>query len=502
MALLTIFATIGTASAETAMGLDQMIDNAVAPVASAASSVIFYSVPIAGVQVPLILGWLVIASIIFTFTFRFVQFRKMGHAIAITKGDYDKPGEKGEISHFQALATALSGTVGLGNIAGVGVAIAIGGAGAAFWMVIAGLLGMSTKFVEGVLGVKYRKINPDGTISGGPMYYLTQGFAEKGRANLGKILAIVFAICCIGGAIGGGNMFQANQAYQQVVSVTGGDLSFFADKGWLFGLIAAGLLGLVVIGGIKSIAKVTGKLVPLMAIVYLGAGLIIIIANYDSIGWAFGEIFTGAFTGAGVAGGVIGALIQGVQRAAFSNEAGIGSAAIAHAAVKTDEPVTQGYVAMLGPFVDTVVVCLMTALIIVVSEQTSSGLTGVQLTSAAFATAASWFPIVLAVAVVLFAFSTAIAWFYYGLKSWTYLVGEGAKRELAFKLMFCVFTVIGASASLGPVIDFSDVMIFAMAIPNVIGLYFLTPVVMQEVDKYWQKIGSGEIRNQRLVPAT
>ncbi len=495
-------ATIGTASAEESIGLDQMIDNAVAPISNMALSIMFYTVPIGGTDFPLIVGWLVLAALVFTVYFGFVQFRKAGHALALVRGDYDKPGEKGEVSHFQALMTALSGTVGLGNIAGVGVAIAIGGPGAAFWMVVAGLLGMSTKFVEGILGVKYRQINADGSVSGGPMYYLSQGFAERGKKNIGRILAVMFAICCIGGAIGGGNMFQANQAYQQVVSVTGGATSFFADKGWLFGLIVAGLIGLVIIGGIKSIARVTGKLVPMMAIIYIGAGLIILAVNYNHIGWAMSEIFVGAFTGAGVAGGAIGALIQGFQRAAFSNEAGTGSAAIAHAAVKTDEPVTQGYVAMLGPFLDTVVVCLMTALIITVSGQLSTGLTGVELTSVAFETAFSWFPLILAVAVVLFAFSTAVAWFYYGLKSWTYLVGEGKGRELFFKLMFCGFTVVGASASLGPVIDFSDVMIFAMAIPNVIGLYYLMPSVKREVDRYWQKLGTGEIRNRRLAYAT
>jgi AGCS family alanine or glycine:cation symporter len=326
------------------------------------------------------------------------------------------------------------------------------------------------------------------------MYYLSKGLALKGKAGLGRALAAIFAVCCIGGSVGGGNMFQANQAFQQVVNVTGGEASYLADKGWLFGLVMAVIVAAVIIGGIKSIAAVTEKIVPFMAVIYLAAGLVIIAFNYDKIGWAFGQIIEGAFTGAGVAGGVVGALIQGFKRAAFSNEAGIGSAAIAHSAVRTKEPITEGYVSLLEPFIDTVVICTMTALVITISGQLSSGLTGVELTSAAFSTAFSWFPYVLALAVLLFAFSTMISWSYYGLKAWTYLVGESKSMELIFKFFFCVCVVIGSSMSLGPVIDFSDSMIFAMAIPNVIGLYMLMSFVREESDQYWRKIGTGEIR--------
>ncbi|WP_296996205.1 alanine/glycine:cation symporter family protein, partial [Thalassospira sp. UBA848] len=407
---------------------------------------------------------------------------------------YSHPEDAGEVSHFQALATALSGTVGLGNIAGVAVAVSIGGPGATFWMILAGLLGMASKFTECTLGVKYRNEYEDGRVSGGPMYYLSKGLTEKGKPGLGKVLAVIFSICCIGGAVGGGNMFQANQAFQQVVNVTGGENSFLAGSGWLFGLIMAIVVGVVIIGGIKSIAKVTEKIVPLMAIIYVTAGLVIILSNISMVGDAFAQIFVGAFTGAGVAGGVIGALIQGFKRAAFSNEAGIGSAAIAHSAVRTKEPVTEGYVALLEPFIDTVVICTMTALVITISGELNSGLTGVELTSAAFASAFTWFPLILALAVVLFAFSTMLSWSYYGLKSWTYLVGEGKGKEIIFKLFFCLCVIVGASMSLGPVIDFSDSMIFAMAIPNIIGLYFLMPVVRGEVRQYWAKIESGEIK--------
>ena len=476
------------------VSLDEKINQAIAPISNVIAGTIFYSVPVAGTAFPLIVGWLVIAATIFTLYFGFVQFRKFGHAISLVKGDYSHPEDAGEVSHFQALATALSGTVGLGNIAGVAVAVSIGGPGATFWMILAGLLGMASKFTECTLGVKYRNEYPDGRVSGGPMYYLSKGLAEQGRPGLGKVLAILFSVCCIGGAIGGGNMFQANQAFQQVVNVTGGENSFLAGSGWLFGLVMAIIVGVVIIGGIKSIAKVTEKIVPLMAVIYVTAGMIIIISNISMVGDAFAQIFVGAFTGAGVAGGFVGALIQGFKRAAFSNEAGIGSAAIAHAAVRTKEPITEGYVALLEPFIDTVVICTMTALVITISGELNSGLTGVELTSAAFASAFTWFPLILALAVVLFAFSTMLSWSYYGLKGWTYLVGEGKGKEIVFKLFFCLCVIVGASMSLGPVIDFSDSMIFAMAIPNIIGLYFLMSVVRGEVTQYWDKIERGEIK--------
>ena len=494
-----VFATLAAltpalAAAQQAEGLDKSINEAISPISNFIAGVMFYSVPIGGTAFPLIVGWLIVAAVVFTVYFGVVQLRKFGHAVSLVKGDYADPKDAGEVSHFQALATALSGTVGLGNIAGVAVAVSLGGPGATFWMILAGLLGMASKFTECTLGVKFRNEYADGTVSGGPMYYLSKGLAQRGNPGLGRVLAAIFAVCCIGGAVGGGNMFQANQAFQQVVNVTGGAGSFMADKGWLFGLVLALIVGAVIIGGIKSIARVTEKVVPFMALIYLTAGVVIIFANVDKIGWAFGQIIDGAFRAEGVAGGVVGALIQGFKRAAFSNEAGIGSAAIAHSAVRTKEPVTEGYVSLLEPFIDTVVICTMTALVITISGQLGSGLTGVELTSAAFATAFPWFPVVLAVAVILFAFSTMISWSYYGLKSWTYLVGENKTMEVVFKLFFCTCVVIGSSMTLGPVIDFSDSMIFAMAIPNVIGLYLLMPVVRREIDQYWRKIERGDIR--------
>lgn len=474
--------------------LDEAINNAIAPISDAVASTIFYSVPVAGTQFPLIVGWLVLAAAVFTVYFGFIQFRAFGHAIALVRGDYSDPKDAGEVSHFQALTTALSGTVGLGNIAGVAVAISIGGPGATFWMILAGLLGMASKFTECTLGVKYRRELPDGTISGGPMYYLSRGLAEKDKPRLGRFLAIFFSICCVGGALGGGNMFQANQAFQQAVNVTGGPASPLAGLGWVFGLVMAAIVGVVIIGGIKSIARVTAKIVPFMAILYVGTALIVILMNLGQIGWAFGQIIGGAFSPEGVAGGAIGALIQGFRRAAFSNEAGIGSAAIAHAAVRTKHPASEGMVALLEPFIDTVVICTMTALVIIFTGVLSQDLTGVELTSAAFGSEFALFPYALALAVQLFAFSTMLSWSYYGLKAWTYMFGEGRARETAFKLIFCVFVVIGASMNLGPVINFSDSMIFAMALANVVGLYILMPVVKQEVEQYFSKLKSGEIR--------
>ncbi len=472
--------------------IDQVISDAIAPIVNPIVSTVFYSVPIFGTQFPLIVGWLVVAAVVFTFYFGFIQFRGFKHSIELVRGDYLDPKDAGEVTPFQALATALSGTVGLGNIAGVGVAVYLGGPGATFWMILAGLLGMASKFTECILGVRYRNEYEDGTVSGGPMYYLSKGLSEDGKAALGKFLAIFFSICCIGGALGGGNMFQANQSFVQISSI----IPFFEGKGWLFGLIMAIIVAVVIIGGIKSIARVTEKIVPGMAVLYVGAALIIILMNIGSIPDAFGAIIKGAFAPEAVAGGAIGALIQGFKRAAFSNEAGIGSASIAHSAVQTKHPVTEGYVALLEPFIDTVVICTMTSLVITITGSwvPDSGVTGIALTSKAFESSFSGFGYVLAIAAVLFAFSTMISWSYYGLKAWTYMFGEGQAKELIFKLIFCIFVVIGASMSLGPVIDFSDAMIFAMAIANIIGLYMLMPKVKALLADYQAKLASGEIK--------
>ncbi|EPJ43363.1 MAG: sodium:alanine symporter family protein [Osedax symbiont Rs1] len=459
--------------------------------------IVFFSYPVAGTKFPLIVGWLLLAAIIFTLYFGFVQIRRARLAIDIVRGKYTDPDSKdeGEVSHFQALATALSGTVGLGNIAGVGVALAIGGPGATFWMILCGLLGMASKFCECTLGVKYRTILPSGAVSGGPMYYLRDGLAEIGLAGLGKVLAVGFALMCILGSFGGGNMFQANQAHSMLTYA----FDVPAEYGLITGLVLATLVFSVIIGGMPSIASVTEKVVPWMAVIYVGMSVVVIGANLEQVGPAFSAIIDGAFTGAGVAGGFIGALIQGLKRATFSNEAGIGSAAIAHSAVKTKEPVTEGLVSLLEPFIDTVIICTMTALVITIAGLNTApfdgaGLTGVTLTAASFTATSEIFKYALAIAVILFAFSTMISWSYYGLKAWTYLFGESKSTEILFKVIFCVFVVVGATIQFGAVIDFSDAAIFAMSIFNIIGLYLLMPIVKRELKLFIAKIDSGEVK--------
>lgn len=431
---------------------------------------------------PLIVIWLVVGAIFFTIFFKFINIRGFRHAIGIVQGKHDDHETKGEVSHFQALATALSATVGLGNIAGVAIAISLGGPGATFWMIVAGLLGMSLKFAECTLGVKYREIDENGEVSGGPMYYLSKGLKKKGLGRFGKFLAALFAILCVGGSLGGGNMFQANQAYAQLSS----QVTFINGNGVMFGLVLAVLVGVVIIGGIKSIARVTEKIVPFMAVLYVGIALIIIFANYSKIGEALSMIIDGAFNATALKGGFVGVLILGFKRAAFSNEAGVGSASIAHSAVKTDKPISEGFVSLLEPFIDTVVICTMTAVVIVITGHSENpfGLEGAPLTSAAFGSVFSWFPVLLVIAILLFAFSTMVSWSYYGLKAWTYLLGKSKSSELTYKIIFLVFIVIGSSVKLGAVLDFSDMMILAMAFPNILGLYILAPELKQDLKEY------------------
>ena len=451
-------------------------------------SIIFFSVPVAGVEIKLVLVWLGVAAAFFTFYFKFVNLSSLGLAFRTIKGRYTKPDDPGEITHFQALTAALSGTVGLGNIAGVAIAVQLGGPGATFWMILMGLLGMTSKFVECTLGVKYRDIDANGKVHGGPMRYLTKGLAERGLGELGMFLAMFFAIMCIGGSFGGGNMVQINSATSQFVAAFGGgEGSFFDSQRWVFGLIVALVVGAVIIGGIKSIGKVTATLVPLMCGVYIVAILIVLALHSSKLPTAIGSIFQGAFAPDSVKGGIIGCMLLGIQRAAFSNEAGVGSAAIAHSAVKTNKPASEGLVALLEPFVDTVVVCTMTALaIIVTGAYQQPDLEGVAMTSKAFESVMSWFPKILSVAVILFAFSTMVSWSYYGMQAWAYVFGSSKFLDLAYKLVFCFFVILGASMDLQQVFKFSDAMIFAMCIPNIIGLYLLLPVVKAELDDFRQ----------------
>ncbi|MCK0123524.1 amino acid carrier protein [Gelidibacter sp. F2691] len=435
--------------------------------------------------IPFIVIWLVVGAMFFTIRMGFINFRGFKHAIDLARGKYDDPDAPGQVTHFQALATAVSGTVGLGNIAGVAVAVSVGGAGATFWMIVCGLLGMSTKFVECTLGVKYRDILPDGRVFGGPMNYLRYGLEKRQMKGLGKVLAGLFAVLAVGASFGGGNMFQANQSFEQMA----GQFPVLAGNGFWFGIVTAVLVGVVIIGGISSIAKVTGKVVPIMATIYIVAALAVIIMNIQNVGPAFAAIVDGAFSASALKGGVIGVLVVGFQRAAFSNEAGVGSAAIAHSTAKTNHPPSEGFVALLEPFIDTVVVCTLTALVLIFTGMHEvEGLAGAQLTSDAFGSQISWFPYVLAVAVFLFAFSTMISWSYYGMRAWTYLFGKSKKIEFIYKMLFLVFVVIGASVSLGAVLDFSDMMILAMSFPNIIGLYIMSKEVKFDLDAYIIKL--------------
>lgn len=510
-------------------GLDEKVNDAFMPFATWWEATVLTSVPIAGYDIPIVLILLILGATFFTIYFKFPGISKFPLAINVVRGKYEEiekyglekvqmhmtedgdipdtirdESEEGEVSHFQALATAVSGTVGLGNIAGVAVAIALGGPGATFWMIVCGLIGMSTKFVECTLGVKYRDVGPDGTVYGGPMYYLSKGLSENNMKVLGKILAGIFAVLCVGASFGGGNAFQSNQAAVQLstmLNLEGG------ATGVVIGVILAILVGIVIIGGIKKIASVTEKIVPFMAGIYVLASLVIIFANIKYIGDAFGMIFAGAFAPDAAIGGIIGVIIVGFQRAAFSNEAGAGSAAIAHSAVKTRYPASEGIVALLEPFIDTVVICTMTALVIiffnmdagafdygngigstVLLNDSGAYVGGVDLTSMAYDSVIPGFRYVLTIAIILFAFSTMISWSYYGLQSWKFLFGRGKTADIVYKVLFLMFVVIGAAATLDAVIKFSDAMILALVFPNMIGLLILFPKVKKSFERYLSAI--------------
>jgi alanine or glycine:cation symporter, AGCS family len=454
--------------------------------------VIFFNVAFwsDSVEVPLVVLWLVFAALYFTLRFQFVNLRGFRHAIDCVRGRYTHRGEAGEISHFEALSAALSATVGLGNIAGVAVAVGVGGPGAVFWMVMAGLLGMSSKFAEVTLAQRFRVTREDGHVSGGPMHYLRDGLAELGLPRLGRGLSVAFALMCIGGSFGGGNMFQSNQSYAQVASV----LPALAGS-WgkiAFGIVLAGFVGLVIIGGIQRIGDVASALVPFMCILYVACGLWILLAHASSIGHGFATIVGCAFTGQAATGGLVGVLVQGFRRAAFSNEAGCGSAPIVHSAAQTDEPVREGMVALLEPFVDTVVVCTMTGLVLVVTgayAQPEAG-SGIAMTSWAFATVFPWFPYLLSLTALLFAFSTMISWSYYGEQCWAYLFG--VRSILVYELAFLIFVWLGSVFEAKSVLDFGDMMILGMSFPNLVGVLLLSGRLKRELDRYWGLLVAGE----------
>ncbi|MBM3420846.1 MAG: alanine:cation symporter family protein [Bacteroidetes bacterium] len=480
------------------------IDAAFGPVVEFLEKIFFWD-PVAalgidaGARIPVVVLWLILGGIFFTFRMRFVNVRAFTHAFGLITGKYDKKGDKGEVSHFQALSTALSATVGLGNIAGVAIAVTVGGPGATFWMILAGFFGMSMKFTECTLGVKYRNIDASGRVSGGPMYYLSKGLKNRNLGLLGQILAVFSAIMMVLASFGGSNMFQANQSFAQVKLI----FPAMEPYGFWFGIALAVIIAVVVSGGIRSIAGVAARLVPFMAILYVGAALVIIFINIARIDEVFVIIVKGAFSPAALKGGFIGVLITGFQRGAFSNEAGVGSAAVAHSAARTNIPVKEGIVALVEPFIDTVVICTMTALVIIFTGvyEAGSGLEGAQLTSMAFATVFPWFPYLLVVSILCFAFSTMISWSYYGLNGFKYLLEKPAARiglprgvlPVTYYMVFLSFTVIGASSGLNNVIAFSDMMVLTMAFPNIIGLVIMAPEVYTDLKVYMT-----EYRNRGL----
>ncbi len=472
------------------MNIDSKINEFFEPISKISSDIVFYSIPLLnGVEAKLILLWLVFASIFFTFYLGFINIRFFSRGISLLFGEGSKPSKDGEISQFQALMASLSGTVGLGNIGGVAIAISIGGAGAVFWMTLMGFLGMSLKFAEVMLGVKYR-IHPDPErpkhVLGGPMYYLQEIFSRMNMPKVGVVFAVIFSVFVIIGTLGGGNMYQANQAYEQVVIATGGDNSFLVGYGWVFGLVLAILVGIVISGGLRSIANVASKLVPIMGGIYLLAGLIVIALNISQLPNAFIVIISSAFSLDAGLGAMLGGLLIGAQRASFSNESGLGSASIVQSTTKTDGPVGTGFVAMLGPFIDTIVICNITALVIIVTGvyEQSNGLAGVALTSMAFDSGISGFKYILTLTVLLFAYSTMISWYYCGIAGLRYIFGEKRKIDNAFKIVFCLCIIIGSAAQLDNLIGFADAAILLMSVPNIIALYMFAPEIKKDVNEY------------------
>jgi AGCS family alanine or glycine:cation symporter len=469
------------------ISLADRINNALTPVADWVSSIIFYSVEVFGVSLPLVVVWLMAAGVVVTAGTRFVNLRGFLHGLNLVYNPQKHFDSPGEISHFQALSAALSGTVGLGNIASVPVAITLGGPGAIFWMILAGFFGMSTKFAECALAVKYRKVLPDGRVLGGPMFYIEAVFSRMGLKAFGKGAAVFFAVMTLGGSV---SILQVNQSHAQFANVTG------ISAPLIYGIIMASGVAYIVLGGIRRIGAAARLLVPAMGVIYVGAALVILLMNIDAIPAAVGTIMESAFGLDAAGGGLVGALINGMRRATYSSEAGVGSAAIAHAAVRTREPMTEGYVALLEPFIDTVVVCTLTGLVVIVTGVYEPYLfdpdvVGIEITSSAFASAFVWFPYVLLLASVMFAFSTLVSWAFYGSQAAAYLFGPSRTTDVVFKLTLCALLSTGAAVSLSAVINFIDSMLFGMAIPNILALYFLLPELRRDVRDYETRMGLG-----------
>lgn len=449
---------------------------------------------IIGFDLPLILFVMVAGGVFFTIRFNFINVKLFKHSIDVIKGKYDNPNDEGQISHFQALTAALSATVGLGNIAGVAVAIQLGGPGAVFWLWLVAFMGMSMKFSSCTFAQLYREVDDEGHVLGGPMVYLKKGLTEVGFSKLGKVFSILFCVMVIGGSFGGGNLFQANQTYELLSSQFPGLQG--TENALIVGITLAFFAGIVLIGGITRIANVTSKMVPAMTVFYVISCLLIIVSNIGEIPSLIGSIFVEAFNPSAIyTGGFMGVLIQGVKRASFSNEAGVGSAAIAHAAAKTDEPVREGSVAMIGPFIDTHLICTMTSLAILITgahlDPALAG-KGAQITAKAFASLGSFMPVLLTIATVIFAYSTIISWSYYGEKGWQYLFGK--KWVLLYKIIFIFIIIAGPIISLKNVIDFSDLMILSMAFPNIIGMMLMSKKLVPMAKDYVKRLNAGEMK--------
>ena len=489
--LMILFAMCMSLSNAQAMNVDAFIDKNISPITDLIAKIIFTSIPIMGTQVPIIILWILFAGIFFTIYFKGIALWGLPHAIEnlIKKPENGHDG-CGDVSSFQALATALSGTIGIGSIAGVAISISLGGPGAAFWIFAGAILGMSIKFIEAALAVKYRRFNLDGSVSGGPMHYIAHGLTRKKLRWLGQPLSVIFAILCIGGGITGGNMIQINQTAHQIIFITGGEHSIFHGYAWILGVVAAILIGLVVMGGIKGIAKVTTILTPTMCALYILSGFIVIFANIMNIPSALALIVKEAFNPTAIAGGIFGVIIIGLRRSVQSNEAGTGAAAIVYAAAQTKEPISQGFVALLETFL-TGILCLFTSFAIIFSgvlNNTHIGeISGIELASNAFKSVIPFFPVILSIIAVLFAMSTLISWAYYGQKAWTFLLGEGKKRVITFNLIYCLFIVIGSAMNVQSIINITDAMMIAMCIPNVIVLYILCPEIKRDLKDYLEK---------------
>ncbi len=472
-----------------ALNVDAQIEKYTAPVSDAISAVVFYPIKIFGSEIPIVIFWIIIASLFFTIYLRWIPIWGFKHAIDILFSPKHKTQGAGEVSSLQALATALSGTIGLGSIAGVAIAISLGGPGAAFWIIAGSIFAMSVKFVEATLAVKYRRFNEDGSVSGGPMHYIAHGLTRRKLRWLGQPLAVIFAVLCIGGAFCGGNMIQINQTTTQFIKITGGENSWFYGQNWLIGLAVAVVVALIIVGGIKSIAKVTEKIVPFMCFLYVFTAIVVILVNWTLIPMLIKTIVKEAFFPTAVAGGIAGTIIMGLRRSVQTNEAGTGSAPIAYATVQTNEPVSQGFVSLMEPFMTAILCTLSASVIIITGAYTNArtGISGIDMTSDAFSSVFSFFPYVLAIVVMLFALSTLISWSYYGQKSWNFLFGEGKKRTVTYQILFCCVIVVGSVLNVKSVIDITDAMNFSMSIPNIIVMYFLASEVKKDLIAYCKK---------------